>query len=201
MTVIAVAGGPLRLLVRDILRRVAGPVAMKRWQHVGTAGLACGIIAGTGLAGLLFGGWGAVRAATVALALLLGGLDLAWRWLPHLWTACLFCLGLAAAIALGDTAQALTGAAVGAGLLLTLQITFRILRGTEAVGTGDILLIGAIGTFIGAPEVILLLGVAAVSGLVVESLRRLNPRSCGRQRYGVAYGAHISAAFLLFLIL
>ena len=95
---------------------------------------------------------------------------------------------------------ALGGMLAGAGMLLALQITFRLLRGSEAIGTGDISLIAAIGTISGPGAAILILGIAAVTALIIESLQSLRPKSGVRHRMGVAYGAHLSASFLLLLL-
>ena len=196
----AVVLGPTRLLVRATLRRTLGPQGVRRWQTAATIGLQAGTVGGVLAAYAVFGGQGAFWAAIVSLLLLLGALDLAWRWLPFVWTVPFGVLGLGHAIASNEVYQAFAGAMAGAGFLFGLQITFRVLRGVQAVGTGDIVLIGAMGTITGPMGAILVLGIGATTALIMESLQLYMAKSGMRPRLGVAYGAHLSAAFLFFLL-
>jgi prepilin signal peptidase PulO-like enzyme (type II secretory pathway) len=150
------------------------------------------------MAGATLGGEAAVAAAVLGLAFLLFVQDLAWRWLPLEWSLPLLVLGLIAGILGERGGDALAGAALGAGLLWALQAVFRIWRGVEALGTGDIWLAAAIGSFCGPAAVALTLGLAALSGLAFASLQLSIAKAPGHNRWGVAYGSHLIAVFILF---
>ncbi len=189
--------GPLRLVVRAVLRRWADKIAVTRWQRPVTLGVAAGLLAAPALAGALFGGSSAVTATTLGLAVLLLLQDLAWRWLPLEWSVPFAALGLVAAFLDHNFANALIGAAIGAGLLWVLQTGFRSLRGVEGLGTGDIWLAAGVGAFVGPDTIAWVLGLAALSGLAFEAVRRKVPKPCSHNRWGVAYGAHILWVFLI----
>ena len=88
-------------------------------------------------------------------------------------------------------------AAAGGGMLLALQMYFRILRGVEALGTGDIWLAAGLGTLSGMPPILYILTLAAITGLMGAVIAKFWG---GRQRYGVAFGAHLSLAYFIILL-
>jgi leader peptidase (prepilin peptidase) / N-methyltransferase len=193
---VALALGPVRLAARAALRAAGGRPAL-RWQGAATAGLSAGLLAAPLVAGASLGGPSAVWASLLGLMLLLSAQDLAWRWLPFEWTLPLLALGFVAGF-LGDMSyDTFLGALIGGGLLLTLQLSFRLARGVEALGTGDIWLAAGLGAFSGPATIAWVLALAALSGLAVEALRKKVPGPGSRNRWGVAYGAHSCAAFLI----
>jgi prepilin signal peptidase PulO-like enzyme (type II secretory pathway) len=194
---VAVGRGPLLLVVRAGLRAAGGRRLVRRWQRAATWGLGAGLITAPALAGATLGGQAAVTAAVLGLALLLFSMDLAWRWLPLEWTLPLLSLGLLAGF-LGDrSVETLAGAVVGGGILLALQIIFRRWRGVEALGTGDIWLTAGLGCFAGPATIAWVLGLAALSGLAVEGFRKAVRTTQIHNRWGVAFGSHIIALYLI----
>ncbi|NJS40040.1 MAG: hypothetical protein HC783_14645 [Rhodobacteraceae bacterium] len=193
----AVGAGPLALVVRAALRAGGDKAAVTRWQRPVTLGLGVGLVVAPVLAGAFLGGEAAVTAAVLGLSFLMLAQDLAWRWLPFEWTLPLLALGLVAGF-LGEYAgTALAGAALGAGILGALQISFRLWRGVEALGTGDISLAAGVGAFVGPATIAWVLGLSALSALAVETLRKTVGKPPKRTRWGVAYGSHIIALFLI----
>ncbi len=193
----AVAFGPVRLTCRAVLRQVMRPDTMRGWQYPVTHGLQAGLVLTVVFAALLGGPDAAVLAAVVGLLVLLAVLDLAWRWLPFVWTIPLLALGFVVAWATDSWAHAASGAAIGGGILLGLQLFFRFWRSVEALGTGDIWLAAGLGALTGPQQISLILGIAAITGLAVEVVGKiLRPGSDGR-RMGVAYGAHMCVAYII----
>lgn len=194
---VAVGLGPLPLVVRAGLRAVGGKPLVTRLQPAATLGLGAGLLSAPALAGALLGGQAAVVAAVLGLCLILFAQDIVWRWLPLEWTVPLLALGLFAGF-LGDyVADTLAGAALGAGLLLALQIFFRLRRGVEAVGTGDIWLAAGLGCFVGPDTIAWVLGLAGLSGLAGEGLRKWLGKAHAHNRWGVAFGSHMIALFVI----
>lgn len=194
---VAVGLGPLRLVVRAGLRIWGGKGAVTRWQRATTLGLGTGLVAAPALVGATLGGDAAVISAVLGLAFMLLALDLAWRWLPFEWTLPLLALGLFAGF-LGDQAQStVAGAAFGAGFLWALQTSFRLWRKVEALGTGDIWLAAGLGCFVGPATIAWVLALAALSALTIEIFRKTAGKSPDRHRWGVAYGSHMIAVFLI----
>ena len=196
----AVSAGPLRLLVRFVLR-YAGNAAMRRWQRPATWGLASGLVGAVALAALLWGGTAALSTAVLSLLLLLGLMDIAWRWLPFGWTLPLLVLGLFAAWLHGTLPDAVLGLILGGGTLWLLQLGFRLWRGVEALGTGDIWLAAGLGSLAGPGLIGLILWLAAMTALGAAVLGKALSGHDTRQRFGVAYGAHLCLAHLVFLLL
>ncbi len=193
----AVAFGPVRLTCRAVLRKVMPPDAMRGWQYPVTHGLQAGLVLTVVFAALLGGPDAAVLAAVVGLLVLLAVLDLAWRWLPFVWTILLLALGVVVAWATDSWAHAASGAAIGGGILLGLQLFFRFWRGVEALGTGDIWLAAGLGALTGPQQISLILGIAAITGLTAEVLGKILRSGSDRRRMGVAYGAHMCAAYII----
>lgn len=195
---VAVLTGPLMLTCRAVLRRLMPPAALRRWQGPVTAGVGAGLLAAT-LLGATTGGNAALVVAVFGLLLLLATLDLAWRWLPFAWTMPLLALGIVAAWVNHALIDAILGVALGAGVLLALQLSFRFLRGVEALGTGDIWLAAGLGALAGPQKIMLILGLSAVLALAVEAGRSILVTRPGRRRLGVAYGAHMCLAYIVFV--
>lgn len=152
-------------------------------------------IAATGLAALalLQGGalWHVWCAAGVLwLLLALGVSDVLWFRLPDALTAALAALCLGAALANGVFLYALGGALIGAGLFLTLRVTYRALRGREGLGLGDVKLMGGLGALTGPHDLPLLLLIAAVGALAAAALAGRGMR----RDLALPFGSALSAA-------
>ncbi|HEX8641739.1 MAG TPA: prepilin peptidase [Allosphingosinicella sp.] len=114
--------------------------------------------------------------------LLLAALDVEHQWLPDLLTLPLLVAGLVAAWAGFGPAlgERVTGAALGWALLELLRFGYRRLRGREGLGGGDPKLFGAIGGWVGAMQLPLILVGAGVLGLTAALLMRLRGREVTR---------------------
>ena len=197
--VAAACFGPTIIVIRAALRLFLAPQGIRRWQHAANLGTCAGLIGATALTGWLFGATAASQIAVMILLALLAAMDLAWRWLPTAWTAPLIGLGLLAAALSGDWQTAIAGLLAGAGLLFGLQLWFRLRHGLDALGTGDIWLAAGLGSLTGATQIMLLLGLAALTGLAVTALSKALGPPARKRRFGVAYGAHMCVAYILFV--
>lgn len=195
--VIAVFAGPLELLVRAGLRLFCGRQGMLRWQRPVSIGVAVGLILSPLVAGVV-AGVQPVTVVVLGLLILLGGLDLAWRWLPYEWTIPLLALGLIEAFHHSNVDQAVLGAVTGGGFLFALQMSMKLLRGQDGLGTGDIWLAAGLGTFVGPHSIIFVLAGAAITGILAHSLVFQSEKPRSRKRLGVAYGAHLCLVFAIF---
>ncbi|MFI5182373.1 MAG: prepilin peptidase [Thermoanaerobaculia bacterium] len=159
--------------------------------------------------------WGpsldALRGALLATTcVLLVGTDLSERLLPDEVTLGGLALALLLAaggdlvrgtggsFASGRTADALLGAALGAGFLLAVRAAYSRLRGVEGLGLGDVKMIAMVGAFTGVAGVLLATLVGSLSGSVVglaaAALRRLSwlrvARKLARDPGAAAAAAH-----------
>jgi leader peptidase (prepilin peptidase)/N-methyltransferase len=196
----AVVLGPMALTIRAVLRLFMPRPALRRWQKPIVWGLRGGLVGATAAAGFWINGGAALLAATLGILFLLAILDLAWRWLPFQWTLPILVLGGISAVANDQVTDAILGLLIGGGTLMALQFTFRILRGVEALGTGDIWLAAGLGLLAGMPNISWILCLSAVSALAFSAVSRLASKPAQRHRLGVAYGTHLILAYLVFLI-
>lgn len=118
------------------------------------------------LVSALFGWW----------LLLIAVIDLEHQWLPDRLTLPLIALGLAAAWSgLGPPlAERLAGAAIGWAALAAIAWLYRRFRGREGMGGGDPKMLGAIGAWVGAwhlPVVLLGAGLLGLAAALVMRLR------------------------------
>ncbi|MGQ9604153.1 MAG: prepilin peptidase [bacterium] len=63
--------------------------------------------------------------------------------------------------------QSALGAGAGAGVLLSIAIAYRLIRGIEGMGMGDVKLMAMIGSFLGIRLALVTILVAAVAGAIV----------------------------------
>ena len=107
--------------------------------------------------------------------LLIALIDLEHQWLPDRLTLPLIPLGLLAAWAgFGPPlAERAAAAALGWSLLFLIAFAYRRLRGREGMGGGDPKLFAAIGAWVGAYSLPLILVGAGVLGLAAALLMRL----------------------------
>ncbi|HYN45127.1 MAG TPA: A24 family peptidase [Allosphingosinicella sp.] len=119
-----------------------------------------------------------LAAATALLGwwlLLTAALDLDHQWLPDRLTLPLIPLGLAAAWAgFGPgLAERAAGAAIGWAALVLIAWLYRRLRGRVGMGGGDPKLLGAIGAWVGAWQLPVILLGAGLLGLAAVLMMRL----------------------------
>lgn len=193
----ALAVGPLLILCRSLLRATVGAPYIRSLFRPVSLGILVGAATAILVAGLSFGAAAAATAGALLMLLSLSLMDTFWRWLPMPWVG-----GLAAALAYlawsnGTILAGMAAAISGAVALRALQIFYRRTRGAEFLGTGDVILVGALGLFTGPFGLALLLGLASVTGLLSEVLLRARKNRPDRARYGVAFGTHLCAVFAL----
>jgi leader peptidase (prepilin peptidase)/N-methyltransferase len=109
-----------------------------------------------------------VAALLATLLVALAAIDFDHFLLPDRLTLTGLAAGLAAQVVLddGSLARGLTGALVGAGLLLTLAGAWELARGVEGMGLGDVKMLAMIGAFLGIGGVMVTLVVGTLSGSV-----------------------------------
>jgi leader peptidase (prepilin peptidase)/N-methyltransferase len=182
----AVAGlGPRRLLAElEAPSRLAGSITAAALV-MGLGVYAVGLAAGEPAIGCALG----ILAATLVVVFVV---DLRTLTIPDLSVLMIASLALIGPIRSG-AADLLLGAAAGAGLLWAVRWGFRRLRGVEALGLGDVKLMGAVGALAGPQLVLWIVVAGAVVGVAWAAARR------GRLAGGVIpFGAAAAGpAFLL----
>jgi len=124
-----------------------------------------------------------LRALTAAfgwLLLALANIDFRTRLLPDLLNAALLLLGAAMALLVRreDWLMHAAGAVMGFGVLWAVETAYRRLRGRDGLGRGDAKLLGAIGMWVGAMGLPLVLLIASLSGIaaaLIQSWRSAAP--------------------------
>lgn len=114
-------------------------------------------------------------AALLAVSLI----DYDWRIIPNAVTFPAIPLGVILAwlvIPEVGLKSSLIGVAVGAGFLFLTGEVYRLIRGREGVGLGDVFLIGMVGAFVGWPSVLFTIFVGSLlgslGGIVIALARR-----------------------------
>lgn len=122
--------------------------------------------------------------------------DLAAFRLPDGLTGPLFLTGLL--MAWEDPSRdlwgALVGAAIGAGAFLVLRIGYRMLRGREGLGLGDVKLMAGIGAGLGAMALPIVTLVAAVLAMGMAGVMALWRGARPEGDLAIAFGAYLAAA-------
>ncbi len=114
-------------------------------------------------------------AAVAWWLLILSLIDLDHGRLPDSLTLPLACLGMVAAVAapipgLPQPIESLAGAALGFGLLFATARVYAAWRGREGLGLGDAKLLGALGAWLGADDLALVILGGALSALIFALL-------------------------------
>ncbi len=94
--------------------------------------------------------------------------------------------------------EGLRGAAVGAGALGAIAWVGRKLFGQEAMGMGDVKLMAAFGSFLGAWSTAFILPVSSLIGSVVGLTLMATGRSAWKSR--IPYGPFLAAAAILWML-
>ncbi len=138
----------------------------------------------------------------LAIALPLGAvlvtaavIDWRWFWLPDRITLPLALLGLVDAWTLDRLPDAAIGALLAAGLVLAIRIGYRMLRGGEGLGLGDVKFAAAMGAWLGPEQVPKAILVAAAAGIAVNALAALTRTTPFDSRSRLAFGTYLAGGF------
>lgn len=139
-------------------------------------------------------------AVAACMLMLLAHIDARTRLLPDALTLPMLWLGLAVAwldwgaVSLHD---ALGGAMAGYGFLWLLLQGFRLLRGVEGMGAGDLKLLAALGAWLGWQSLPWVLLAACVAGIVFAMLKGKTWRPSGAYPFGPFLAAAGVAVFVV----
>ena len=133
------------------------------------------------------------------LLVVLVGTDLRHQILPDSLTATLLASSLLKALFLPPPgfAEALAGAAIGAGSFLLLRFLYFRYRGIEGLGLGDVKLMAGLGAWLGASWLPSLVLCAAVTGLLSAFLRAWHDGTRISTTSAVPFGAYLGGSALL----
>ena len=152
------------LLLRGRCRDCGAPIPARYPLVEAVTGLAfAGAVARFG-----FGLEALVAAVLCALLVALAAIDVEHLLLPDRLTLPGIALGLGAQLVVsgGSLARGLSGALVGAGILLVLAGAWQLLRGVEGMGLGDVKMLAMIGAFLGLGGVMVTLVLGTLLGSV-----------------------------------
>jgi leader peptidase (prepilin peptidase)/N-methyltransferase len=140
------------------------------------------------------------------LALLMGAIALhdARRFIiPNVLNAAAFALALAHAVALdpgaaaAQVALALVRAAVAGGVFLTIKLGYRVLRGREGLGMGDVKLVGVAGAWLDWFAILLAVEFAVLAALGVHLARLAIRKRPLRAAGALPFGLYLAPAIWL----
>ena len=191
----AIVLGPLPIAVRGFIRGMAGPTLVHRWYRSATLGLGIGLVGSVAVVAAVDGNL-ALNAALLCLLFLLASIDWQWRWLPIEWTLAVIALGVLHALRSDDLLQVFIQMTVPAVALLVTRQAVLWMTGKEALGLGDIWLVAGLGAFLEPFESFLLIGFAALSGILEIGVRRMIGQNPLLQA-GVSYGTHLCIIFVV----
>lgn len=185
------------LVLRGRCRQCAQPISL-RYPLVELAAAAVGALSvlryGIGVPGIeaaLFG-W---------ISLALGLIDLEHQLLPDVMTYPSILLGLVGALLGGLTSfpDAALGALVGAAIPTLVIVLYKLVRGIEGMGWGDVKYLAAIGAVVGLQGCLWVLVIAAVLGALVGLALIAAGRGSGRT--ALPFGTFLALAVLVWLYL
>lgn len=147
-------------------------------------------------------------AALVSMTIALIFIDLEWQILPDVIDKPGIVIGiLIGAFHLGALApelllartllESLIGAAVGAGILLAISLTYTLLRKVEGMGRGDIKMMAMLGATLGWEPLFPLLLIASIAGSIVGLI--VAAKSEDGLQVAVPFGVFLGLAFLVVL--
>ena len=156
-------------------------------------------VLGVGRYGVSVAGFEAVVFAWASLAL--GLIDLEHQILPDVITYPCIVFGLACSWFGGITTfpNALAGAAAGAALPTLVIVIYRLWRGVEGMGWGDVKYLAAIGAVVGLRHCLWVLMIAATLGAAIGLLLIATGR--GSRRTALPFGTFLALAVILWLYL
>jgi len=93
--------------------------------------------------------------------------------------------------------ESVTGAAAGAGVLLVIGLTYKLVRKVEGMGLGDVKMMGMLGAVVGWEPLFPLFLIASVTGAVVGLL--IAAKNASRMQVAVPFGVFLGLAFLFVL--
>lgn len=134
-----------------------------------------------------------------AVLVALAGIDLEHFLLPDQITLPALVTGLAFSpwLSWGGFSSALVGAGLGGGILLTLAFGWRLVRGEEGMGLGDVKMLAMIGAFVGWRAMLVALVLAAAGGAVLGLV--LMSRGGAGWKTRLPFGVFLSGAGLVAL--
>jgi leader peptidase (prepilin peptidase)/N-methyltransferase len=140
-----------------------------------------------------------------SLLIACAGIDYDFRIIPDKLTLPGTVIGLVFSVTLlrGSSAgeallHSAVGAAVGAGTLLAVSLLYRLIRGAEGMGGGDIKLMAMVGAFLGFRLALLTIFIASVGGAVVGLF--LSRRASEGMKAALPFGVFLSPAALICLL-
>ncbi len=98
-----------------------------------------------------------------------------------------------------DWQTSLIGGVAGAGTFLLLQKGYKMIKGVEGMGTGDIKLMFLLGALLGWQALPLMVFMAAVSGLAISLIYLKAPGSRGMQT-AIPFGPFLSLGAMLYVL-
>ncbi len=149
--------------------------------------------------GLTLAGFEAIVVGWVCLVLAL--IDFDHQILPDVITYPLIVFGLGMSVAGGLTwwLDALLGAVIGAVLPIAVIVLYKLIRGEEGMGWGDVKFLAGIGAVLGLAGCLWVLIVAALLGAVVGVGLMVSGR--GTAKTALPFGTFLSIAAVLYLVL
>lgn len=133
------------------------------------------------------------------------GIDYDFRIIPDRLTLTGTVIGIILSVTLlrGPSAgesflDSVIGAAVGGGTLLGVSLLYRLIRGVEGMGGGDIKLMAMVGAFLGYGLALLTIFIASVGGAVVGLF--LSRRAPEGMKAALPFGVFLSPAALICLL-
>lgn len=94
--------------------------------------------------------------------------------------------------------ESAAGAAAGAGILLVIGLSYKLLRKVEGMGPGDVKMMAMLGAVLGWEPLFPLLLLASVTGAVVGGIVMLRT-GAGMQEIPLPFGVFLGIAFLVVL--
>ncbi|MBD3162173.1 MAG: prepilin peptidase [Candidatus Eisenbacteria bacterium] len=183
------------VLLRGRCRRCGSRIPL-RYPVVEGLGAAAVLLAAAGSAGPLEA---AVRAAFLLTMATIAWIDLDHRIIPDEISLPGVALGLLLCPLLGvSRLDGLIGAVAGAGSLLAVAQAYKLLRGIDGMGMGDVKLAAMMGAFLGWRGILLTLVLGSFVGALLGTVLLLSRRGDGRT--ALPYGTFLAPAAGLVLL-